>query len=121
MLGGGTIMDWLWHSPPPPPPCPPGVGGFEVCAGSTQRNLWTITSGAEYCQFTNNGACVTDGVGNYGNNERCTITANVDLYASAPYYSVEVRHARPPPPRSAPGPLPPALPSLASAHVSSCG
>ena len=36
-------------SPPPPPP--------------STSTFWTITSGAEYCQLSNGGACITDGPG----------------------------------------------------------
>ena len=78
----------VWPSPPPAPatPCNPQTG---VGCG-----LWTVTSGANFCtpsRDSPDGSCITDGRGDYGNNERCVITANVDLYASATYYSVEVR------------------------------
>ena len=68
----------------PPALCPPG----SPPAGPGGCGLWTVTSGAEYC--VQRGACITDGEGDYGNNERCTITANVNLYASVTYYQVEV-------------------------------
>ena len=44
-------------------------------------------SGAQYCQVQ--GACVTDGMGSYGNNERCSILAARDLYATATEFSTE--------------------------------
>lgn len=40
------------------------AGGFEICAGTTPRSLWTITAGSQYCQMTTEGTCITDGVGN---------------------------------------------------------
>ena len=40
------------------------------------RSTFTVTSGTSYCSTTNGGTCVTDGPGNYGNYERCTIVAN---------------------------------------------
>ena len=50
--------------------------------------MWAIVSGS-YCSYTNNGACVTDGIGNHANNERCTIRANQALYATATYFVTE--------------------------------
>ena len=41
--------------------------------------------GSQWCSITSNGECVTDGTGNYGNNERCTIRAEQSLYATATY------------------------------------
>ena len=41
-----------------------------------------FTSSSTACQVTTGGTCVTDGAGNYGNNERCTITAQVALTLS---------------------------------------
>jgi hypothetical protein len=38
-------------------------------------------SGSDFCEVV--GACVTEGAGPHGNNEDCTIQANVDLVASA--------------------------------------
>jgi hypothetical protein len=70
------------------------AGGFTICAGTTPRTLWTIIAGSQFCQSTQQGTCITDGLGNYGNNERCTVRADVDIYASATEYSVEVRSPR---------------------------
>ena len=55
-------------SPPPPP-----------------ENLFRITSGSDGCSLSNDGTCVTDGIGSYSNNERCTIeaTAAVTLRVDA--------------------------------------
>jgi hypothetical protein len=46
---------------PSAPPSPPG--------------LWSVTSGSAFCEVTPDGACVTDGEGNYGNGEECTVQA----------------------------------------------
>ena len=52
-------------------------------------NMWTIVLGSAHCSLTNNGACVTDGVGNHANMERCTIRAQQALYATATYFVTE--------------------------------
>ena len=36
-------------------------------ARALQSSLWTIESGASYCELSNGGTCVTDGAGSYGN------------------------------------------------------
>ena len=46
-------------------------------------------SGAAYCQVTNGGTCVTDGAGNHGNAERCTVQATSALYATATHFNTE--------------------------------
>ena len=61
-------------TPPPPPPMTP-------------TTMWRVTYGHEFCQVTRGGACVTDGEGNYGANEACTIEATRPLYATADYYA----------------------------------
>ena len=80
--GGFTICASMAPiaSPPPPPMVPP------IAAGQ----MWIITSGSTYCQVTNGGTCVTDGVGAHGNSERCTVTAAADLYATATYFNTEM-------------------------------
>ena len=50
--------------------------------------MWTVTSGSAYCQVTGD-TCLTDGVGNHGDGERCTVTANMDVYVTATYYNTE--------------------------------
>ena len=35
--------------------------------------LFTVTDGLAYCEVTNGGTCVTDGAGDYGNDELCTV------------------------------------------------
>ena len=77
-------------SPPPPvEPPPPTPPQWPPLAPVTDGQLWEIVRGGEHCQMINNGTCVTDGTGTYGNNERCTIRAEVDIFATAPYYAVE--------------------------------
>jgi hypothetical protein len=43
---------------------------LQPCFGAASE--WRIDSGGGYCQV--DGACVTDGAGNYGNNEACEFT-----------------------------------------------
>ena len=66
---------------PPSPSAPP-------TAPMPTSTYWTILSGEEFCSLhTTEGAagpdCVTDGEGEYGNQESCTIRANVPLFATA--------------------------------------
>ena len=56
---------------------------------SVSNSTWAITSGSQWCSITSNGECVTDGAGNYGDNERCTIRAEQSLYATATYFDTE--------------------------------
>jgi hypothetical protein len=42
-----------------------------------------VTSGSSYCQVTPDGACITDGDGDYGNHERCTVQALASMVVSA--------------------------------------
>lgn len=60
--------------PPSPPPAPPG---------------FTIVSGAQYCEVTNGGLCVTDGTGNYGDNEACVVRADATMTVTATEFDVE--------------------------------
>ena len=46
-------------------------------------------SGHQWCQVTNNGTCVTDGIGNHGNNEACTVMAMTPLFATTTYFNTE--------------------------------
>merc|ERR1719160_278242 len=73
----------------PPPPVPPvaPVGG-----------VFTITSGFDACEYTSNGTgtsypgsfdCITDGSGNYGNHERCTVRVNTDAVITPMQYDIE--------------------------------
>lgn len=53
-----------------------------ICFEPSLQQLFTVTSGAEHCELTNDGTCVTDGSDNYGNNEACSILANAPLAIS---------------------------------------
>jgi hypothetical protein len=50
---------------------------------AASTTMWSVVSGSSYCQITHGGTCVTDGEGDYDNNERCTVRAEVALLASA--------------------------------------
>ena len=52
--------------------------------------LWTVNSGASYCTLSSNGACITDGVGSYGNSESCIATANAAITRAARERTVKV-------------------------------
>ena len=52
-------------------------------AQAASTTMWSVVSGSSYCQLTQGGTCVTDGEGDYGNNEECTVRAEVALLASA--------------------------------------
>ena len=54
--------------------------------GSTP--LFSVTAGFG-CSVNFDGTCVTDGSGNYGNSERCTITANTAVTLSTTEFSTE--------------------------------
>ena len=66
---------------PPSPPSPPALPS----PPSPPPALFTVADGANYCHVTADGQCVTDGPGNYGNSEDCTVVAttavalNVDV------------------------------------------
>ena len=47
-----------------------------------------VTSGPSYCQLDENG-CVTDGPGEYGNNEACTVRVMVSGTLTATEFSTE--------------------------------
>merc|ERR1711939_978230 len=51
--------------------------------------FWEIVSGSEYCQISNDGLCITDGVGGYGHNENCEIRTLRPLIATATQYHAE--------------------------------
>ena len=52
--------------------------------------MWKITHGeGVYCDIVDRGRCVTDGPGNYGNNERCEVEALRPLLLTAEQYQIE--------------------------------
>ena len=54
--------------------------------------FWRIVNGANFCEIVDGGRCVTDGPGNYGNNERCAVKALRPLFLTAVQYDVEQTH-----------------------------
>merc|ERR1711939_836988 len=62
--------------------------GFTVCATPVPE-FWEIVSGSEYCQISDDGLCITDGVGGYGHNENCEIRTLRPLIATATQYHAE--------------------------------
>ena len=75
--------------PPPPPPSPAPPPMPPVAPGSA----FVITEGSQYCQLAAGSlgpnTCVTDGSGNHGNNERCTVRTLRNIYVTATEYQVE--------------------------------
>jgi hypothetical protein len=73
-------------APLPPPPLGP-QGRTHAAAAPHRRtqttSMWSVVGGSSYCQINPDGACVTDGDGDYGSGERCTVRAEVALIASA--------------------------------------
>jgi hypothetical protein len=62
-----------------PPPSPPA--------------MWVVVSGDHYGRkCITDGSCITDGAGQYGNNERCTFRATKTLYAYATDFSLEPKY-----------------------------
>ena len=53
---------------------------------------WTVTAGDD-CELSSDGACVTDGEGNYGNYEACTVRAEAALTLQVVSFDVEAQIA----------------------------
>ena len=58
--------------------------------------MWTVISsttapgtGAPSCILTDNGACISDGDGNYHNDAKCTVRADAAFFVDATYFDVE--------------------------------
>ena len=66
---------FIGTAPPPPP------------------SRFTIVSGGQFCEVTNGGLCITDGAGNYGDNEACAVRADVTMTVTATEFGVE-SHSR---------------------------
>jgi hypothetical protein len=47
------------------------------------QGLWSVSSGGSVCELSADGMCVSDGDGDYGNNERCTVRAEAAIVVSA--------------------------------------
>ena len=67
-------------------------GGSSPGSGSA-TGLLSVTSGSSYCSIDSSG-CVTDGYGNHGSNEACTITANQAITVSSTYFNTESYYDR---------------------------
>lgn len=52
---------------------------------------WEIMTGLKFCEFSARGRCVTDGDGDYGPLEKCSVRAVHPLVMSAVQYDVEER------------------------------
>ena len=59
---------------------------------TVQGQLWQIISGSRYCQIVDGGRCVTDGSGDYRNNEYCEVQALQSLIMTTEQYDVEPIH-----------------------------
>ena len=65
---------------------------YDVDAETTARMPYSHTkadSALSLRVLTNGGMCVSDGTGYHTNNERCTVTANGVLYATATFFDTE--------------------------------
>ena len=58
-------------------------------ANAQSSAMLSVNTGSAYCTLQTGGACVTDGFGNHGNNERCTFTALQNLYLTATEFATE--------------------------------
>jgi hypothetical protein len=54
--------------------------------------MWSVVSGASFCEVISSGTCVTDGADNYGINERCTVRAEMAMIVSAQDFSTEANY-----------------------------
>ena len=58
----------------------------------TTAGFWRIKSGSLYCQIVDGGRCVTDGAGDYGDDEYCEVEALRSLIMTTEQYDVEAMH-----------------------------
>jgi hypothetical protein len=80
------------ESPPPAPSPPPPT--LSPAPPAPASYLWTILDGVGVCEITadaagNEGACVTDGSGQYSNSESCVFRAQQPMYVTATTFSTE--------------------------------
>ena len=59
------------------------------CAIAHTGAFWEIVSGGEFCHITDGGRCVSDGEGDYENDEYCTIKTLQPFVASATVFNTE--------------------------------
>jgi hypothetical protein len=76
-------------APPTPPPAPPMSPSPGTPPSAPPGTVWEIVSGSQWCELAGGGECVTDGAGPYGNDERCTVRALVDMLVVAESFHVE--------------------------------
>lgn len=77
-------------SPPPAPPTPPPPPAYPPRETLPHHNyIWTIKDGSNACELSSDGWCVSDGPDDYGNQEGCTIQANINLNLYAPSFQTE--------------------------------
>lgn len=57
-------------------------------------SLWSVVSGSSSCEVTQGGTCVTDGADDNGNDERCTVRAELAMIVSAKGFSTESGYDR---------------------------
>ena len=83
-----------------------------------------VVSGSQYCSVS--GMCATEGAGNHGNNERCTIevltggTLSSTEFYTEPCCEVTRCHRPPSPPFTPPPPAPHPSQLWAGRHAKSC-
>jgi hypothetical protein len=51
--------------------------------------VWSILTGSEFCSVSSDGMCITDGSGEYANDEACTIRAEVAMSITATEFNTE--------------------------------
>jgi len=85
----GTTETLSFPPPPSPSPSPTAPPPMPPWAPMTAGVAWTVVSGETYCEITNGGSCVTDGIGSHGNSESCVVESAVAQYALATYFSTE--------------------------------
>ena len=85
---------------PPSPPSPPSPPA-SPSPPSPPPAWFTVADGANHCHVTADGQCVTDGPGNYGNSEDCTVVATtaVALNVNVSRSTFDVGTFAPLPPR----------------------
>ena len=91
-----TTSRLLFPPPPPPSPSPPPPI-YSPAPPQASNYTWIVLSGSAYCQPTSAagfamGDCVTDGFGNHGNGERCTIAVRNAMYVTATYFNTEANY-----------------------------
>ncbi len=62
--------------------------GIKVAARGCAPTF-VVVSGAEFCEITNDGRCVHDGVAGYGDNESCVVSAAVPLTLVSEEFNTE--------------------------------